>query len=404
MSKITELRDQRAKTWETAKAFLDTHRKDGILSAEDTATYEKMEKDIVDLGHEIERQERMDAFERELNKPVNAPLTAKPDATAKKPEKTGRASDTYKHAFWEQIRDHSTREIRDALQEGTDSEGGYLVPDEFEHTLVEALDEENVVRTLAHVFTTSSGSHKIPIVSTKGTASWVDEEGAIPESDDVFGQMSLGAHKVATLIKVSEELLGDSAFNLEQYFSQEFARRIGNKEEEAFLTGDGSSKPTGIFSANGGADIGITAASATAITADELIDLYHSLKNPYRKKAVWLTNDTTIKAIRKLKDSNGQYLWQPGLRDGEPDTILGVKVRSSAYAPEIAAGAKVLAFGDFSYYWIGDRAGINFKRLNELYAANGQVGFLASKRVDGRLILPSAIKVLQMKGTAVSGS
>ena len=404
MSKINELREQRAKTWESAKAFLESHRKDGVLSAEDTATYEKMEKDIVDLGREVERQERMDAFERELNKPVNTPITAKPDATVKKPEKLGRASDTYKHAFWEQIRDHSTREIRDALQEGTDSEGGFLVPDEFERTLVRALDEENIVRGLARVITTTSGSHKIPIVSTKGTASWVDEEGAIPENDDVFGQMNLGAHKVATVIKVSEELLGDSAFPLERYFSDEFARRIGSKEEEAFLVGNGTSKPTGIFHTTGGAEVGITAASATAITADELIDLYHSLKNPYRKNAVWVTNDSTVKAIRKLKDGNGQYLWQPGLHDGESDTILGVKIKISPYVPEIAAGAKVIAFGDFSFYWIGDRSGINFKRLNELYAATGQVGFLASKRVDGRLILPSAIKCLQMKAGTSSGT
>ena len=168
MSKINELRAQRAKTWEQTKAFLDSHRSDkGVLSAEDTATYEKMEQEIVDLGREIERQERLDAFERELNTPVNTPITQKPD-TAKVDTKTGRASDAYKKAFWAQARTKGgmmTAEIRNALQEGVDSEGGYLVPDEFEQTLVQSLEAENVVRSLAHVITTASGSHKIPILS-----------------------------------------------------------------------------------------------------------------------------------------------------------------------------------------------------------------------------------------------
>ena len=144
----------------------------------------------------------------------------------------------------------------------------------------------------------------------------------------------------------------------------------------------------------------MTAASATAVTADELMDLYYALKSPYRKKSVWVLNDSTIKAIRKLKDGNGQYLWQPSLTAGTPDTILGRPVKTSAYMPAIAAGAKSIAFGDFSYYWIADRQGRSFKRLNELFAATGQVGFLASQRVDGRLILAEAIKVLQQKAAA----
>ena len=296
-----------------------------------------------------------------------------------------------------------TAEIRNALQEGVDSEGGYLVPDEFEQTLVQSLSAENVVRSLAHVITTASGSHKIPIVATKGTAAWVDEEGTIPEGDDAFGQQLIGAHKVATMIKVSEELLNDSAFDLEAYFRTEFARRIGNKEEEAFLTGDGSGKPTGIFNATGGGQLGITAGSATAITADELIDLFYSLNSAYRKNAVWLLNDSTMKNIRKLKDSNGQYLWQPALHEGGFDTLLGKRIYTSPYAPELAAGQKTVAFGDFNYYWIGDRLGITFKRLNERFAETGQIGFIASKRLDGKLILPEAIKVLQQKGSASSG-
>jgi HK97 family phage major capsid protein len=288
-------------------------------------------------------------------------------------------------------------EVLNALQVGTDSEGGYLVPDEFERTLVEALQEENIFRTMAKIIQTASGDRKIPVVASKGTASWVDEEGAIPESDDAFGQVSIGAYKLATMIKVSEELLNDSVFNLESYIAREFARRIGAKEEESFFIGDGTGKPTGIFNSTGGAELGVTAASATAITVDEIMDLFYSLKSPYRKNAVFVMNDSTVKAIRKLKDGNGQYLWQPSITAGQPDTILNRPVKTSAYVPAIAAGAKTIAFGDFGYYWVADRQGRSFQRLNELYAATGQVGFKATQRVDGKLILPEAIKVLQMK-------
>ena len=404
---ILELREKRAKAWEAAKAFLDSHRKEnGVLSAEDDAAYTRMEQEITDLGKEIARLERQEALDAELNRPVNKPLTGKPGGKADADgteDKTGRASDDYRKNFWNAMRSKAPMPaVTNALQIGTDSEGGYLVPDEYERTLVEALEEENIFRQMAKVIKTSSGDRKIPVVASKGTASWIDEEGAFPESDDSFGQVSIGAYKLGTLIKVSEELLNDSVFDLPSYISREFARRIGAREEEAFFTGDGKGKPLGVLAATGGAETGVTAASATAVTADELMDLYYSLKSPYRKKSMWVLNDSTIKAIRKLKDNNGQYLWQPSLTAGTPDMILGRPIKTSAYMPAIAAGAKTIAFGDFSYYWIADRQGRSFKRLNELFAATGQVGFLASQRVDGKMILAEAVKVLEQKGTSGS--
>ena len=145
MAKINELREKRAKIWEQAKAFLDSHRNEtGILSAEDTAAYEKMEKDIVDLGHEIDRQQRADELERELNLPTSTPLVSKPD-NANRESKTGTASEKYNKAFWNQMRNRSTQEVRNILSEGVDSEGGFLVPETFENTLVQALDEELVI-------------------------------------------------------------------------------------------------------------------------------------------------------------------------------------------------------------------------------------------------------------------
>ena len=402
---ILELREKRAKAWEAAKAFLDSHRKEnGILSAEDDAAYTKMEQEITDLGKEIARLERQEALDAELNRPVNKPLTGKPGGRADADggeDKTGRASDDYRKNFWNAMRSKVPMPaVTNALQIGTDSEGGYLVPDEYERTLVEALEEENIFRQMAKVIKTSSGDRKIPVVASKGTASWIDEEGAYPESDDSFGQVSIGEYKLGTMIKVSEELLNDSVFDLQSYISREFARRIGAKEEEAFFMGDGKGKPLGVLAATGGAETGVTAASATAVTADELMDLYYSLKSPYRKKSVWVLNDSTIKAIRKLKDNNGQYLWQPSLTAGAPDMILGRPIKTSAYMPAIAAGAKTIAFGDFSYYWIADRQGRSFKRLNELFAATGQVGFLASQRVDGKMILAEAVKVLVQKAAS----
>lgn len=400
MSKVLELKEKRAKAWEAAKAFLDSKQgSNGLMSAEDAATYDKMEAEVVDLGKEIDRLERQAVIDAELAKATSTPITNKPHTQPGGETKTGKATDEYKRAFWNSMRNKNSYEIQNALSIGTDSEGGYLVPDEYEKKLVEALEDEVFFRSLATVIKTSSGDRKIPIVTSKGEAAWIDEGGQFPESDDSFGQTSIGAHKLATMIKVSDELLNDSVFNIEQYISKEFGRRIGTKEEEAFFIGDGTGKPIGIFNKTGGADIGVTAAT-TSITFDDVMDLYYSLRAPYRNKATWLLNDSTVKAIRKLKDGNGNYIWQPSVREGEPDRILNRPYRTSIYVPELAAGNRVMAFGDYSYYWIADRQGRSFKRLNELFATTGQVGFLASERVDGKLILSEAVKTLDVKASA----
>ena len=399
MNQILSLREKRAKLWADTKAFLDSHRgEDGMVSAEDNATYEKMEADVVALGKEIERLERQAAIDRELDKPTATPLVSKPEAampTATKP--AGRNSDEYKKAFWNQMRGRVTPEVYNALQVGTLSEGGYTVPDEFDRQLIDGLMEENIMRGLVHIIKTGSGEHKIPVVASHGAGSWIDEEQSIPESDDAFSQVTLSAHKFATMIRVSRELLNDSAFDIAAYIAQEFVRRAGAAEEEAIISGDGSHKPIGLLHATLGAQTGVTAASQTAITADELIDMQHSLKAPYRRKAVWIMNDATISAIRKLKDGQGQYIWQPGIKEGAPDMLFNQKVLMSNYMPLIGAGNKVILYGDYSYYWLAEREGRTMERLNELYAVTDQVGFKMTERLDGRLILPEAVKVLQMK-------
>ena len=199
------------------------------------------------------------------------------------------------------------------------------------------------------------------------------------------------------MIRVSEELLHDSAFDLAAYIAGEFARRVGAAEEEAILTGSGTHKPTGLLHDSLGAELGVTAASAVAITADELIDLQHSVKSGYRRKGLWIMNDATLKLLRKLKDGQGNFIWQLGLLAGQPDTLLNQKVMISNYMPLPAAGNKAILYGDLSYYWLADREGRALQRLDELYAAQDQVGFKITQRVDGRLLLRESVKCLQMK-------
>lgn len=403
MTTVTDLYARRAETWNKAKAFLDERRNSetGCLSTEDDAVYAKMEADIEALSNEIARSERAERLENSLAKATRAPITATPGTSPDDNEgkaRPTRATASYKRAFWDAMRLNSSPvEVRNALSEGVDSEGGYLVPDEFERKLVQSLADQNVMRTLAKVIQTTSGDRKIPVVSTHGTATWLDEGKPYSESDEAFTQISLSAFKLGTFLKISEELLNDAAFNVEQYLASEFARRIGAAEEEAFLVGDGQGKPTGIFNTTGGAEAGVTTAKPTDISADELIDLHYSLRAPYRARAVWLMNDSTVKTVRKLKDGNGQYLWQPALTAGTPDMILGRPVHTSVFVPELKAGARTVAFGDLGFYWIADRQGRSFKRLNELFATTGQIGFLASQRLDGKLILPEAVKVLTQK-------
>lgn len=401
MTEIMNLREKRVQTWNAAKAFLESHRgNDGMLSAEDDAIYNKMVDDMDRMGKEIARLEKLEALDVEMSRATSKPLTSAPVADPTEDEapvsKTGRGTKDYAKNFWRVMRSKSvSHEVMNALQVGTETEGGYLVPDEYERTLVQALEEQNIFRQLAHVIHTSSGDRKIPVVASKGTAQWIDEEAQYPESDDSFGQVSIGAYKLATMIKISEELLNDSVFDMPSYIATEFARRIGAAEEEAFFTGNGTGRPLGILAETGGAQVGVTGAKADAVTFDEVMDLFYSLRSPYRRNAVFIMNDATVKALRKLKNGNGDYIWQPSVTAATPDTILNRPVYTSGFMPTLAAGNKTILFGDLGYYWVADREGRSFKRLNELYAPTGQVGFLASQRVDGKLILPEAVKVLQ---------
>ena len=395
---VQELIAKRAKAWEAAKSFLDAHRgENGILSTADGETYDRMEKEITDLTKEIDRLNRQAAIEAQLNQPTSSPLSSQPNGTGANREKKGRASDQYAKDMLTAMRTNF-HQVSDILQEGVDADGGYLVPEEWDSRLIDVLNEENIMRGLATQITTS-GEHKINIAGAKPTAAWIEEGGALQFTDAKFGQKILDAHKLHVAVKVTEELLYDSMFDLASYITTQFGIAIANAEEDAFLNGDGQGKPTGIFDATNGGTVAKTL-TGTKLGTDDVLDLVYALKRPYRKKASFIMNDQTLAALRKLKDNNGSYIWQPSYQAGEPDRLLGYSVHTSAFAPELAAGKPVMAFGDFSYYNIGDRGTRSMQELRELFAGNGMIGYVAKERVDGLLVLPEAVQIMKAGASA----
>jgi HK97 family phage major capsid protein len=334
---INELREKRAKVWEDTKAFLESHRTEkGTISAEDEVTYNRMMKDIDDLGKEITRLEKQEAFDKELSKVIGAPLTNRPGAAGIMDEdeklKPARARKGYAQDLLKAMRSNF-KQVTNLLQEGVDADGGYLVPEEYDKRIIDVLTEDNIMRGLATTITTS-GEHKINIAATKPAAAWIEEGGALVFSDATFGQTLLDAHKLHVAIKITEELLYDNAFNLENYIITEFGKAMANAEEDAFLNGDGKGKPLGLFAETGGGTVANTLTAA--IKSDDVLDLVYALKRPYRKTAKFILNDQTLLSLRKLKDNNGAYMWQPSYQAGEPDKLLGYSVYTSAYAPKTA--------------------------------------------------------------------
>ena len=390
MKKVLEMREKRAKAWDAAKAFLDTRAKDGVLSAEDNATYDKMLADVDSMARQIAIEEDRVARDAAMAQPTSSPITAKPNVQDGKPVHF-RATAEYREDFLNLVR--GKRPVHNVMEEGTPSTGGYLVPIEFDKNLVKALKHENVIRSISKVITTAA-PHRINIALTDVSADWVAESGVFTPSTPTFNQLSLDAYTLRAAALGSEELLQDSMFDLEDYLISNFALAFAAKEEQAFCIGTGEGQPTGIFTSKGG-DVGITTAGATDIKADELIDLTYSLKDGYKKSAIFVLNSATLAGIRKLKDGNGVYMWQPSLQADQPDRLLGFPVYVSQYAPTIAAGAYTVAFGDFQNYWIADRSGRTVRRADELHIANLQTGFYAFQRVDGKTVLPEGIKLLK---------
>lgn len=411
MQTIEAMQDERHKLAKKAegvlKAASDEKRN---ITAEESTELDRIFADVDALDKQIEARKRIDAIggpdDIEIEeRRIDDTIEDENDGRERRGGRDGRytrgviADPNYVRAFWQYMRRGKSSlggdELR-ALETGTASEGGNLTYEEFERRIVEKLNEANIMRQLATVIQTN-GDRNIPVEDTIAEAAYTAEEGAYSEdTTSTFSQVVLGAHKLTYIIKVSEELLFDASdLDLEEYLARAIARKFAAKEEEAFVNGSGSGQPQGVF---GAAGAGKTAASATAFTADELIDLYHSVKRAYRQNGSWLANDAIIKVIRKFKDTNdGQYLWQPGMQAGEPDRLLGRPIYASSGAPStMTTGDNVVVFGDMSYYWIADRGARVIQRLNELYAGNGQVGFRAYERHDGNLAVSEAVKVLTL--------
>jgi len=382
---ITQLKEDRAKLIDDARS---TYDKIDSPTAEDEARLNTMLDDADKIGSQIATQERLEQQEADLRK-------ADPRKTVAKPveDRSGDGDTEYRDAFDKYLRrgrGKMSGDERRALEVGTDSEGGYTVDDTLAAELIQIRDDMNVMRGLATV-RNSSQDVKIPTEASLGVATWTAEEAAYTESDDAFGQVSFSNYKLGWIGKITEELLNDSVFPIGSHIVSQIGRAIGKGEETAFVAGDGSGKPTGVVN---GSSLGVTAAGAAAITSDEVIDLYHSLGRPYRGQATWMAADATVKLLRKLKDGDNQYLWQPGLQAGQPDSILGRPLATSDNMPAATTGLKSVLFGDMSYYYIIDRSPVAIQRLDELYAANGFVGFRGFERTDGKLTQSAAVKHL----------
>lgn len=295
---------------------------------------------------------------------------------------------TYEHNFWNMMRGKSAD--LPVLSSKLDSYGAYQTPEEFNGKFDKTLAKENVFRRLGTMINTDSPEGTIQAIASIGTADWVGEGAAIPESSDSVVPVPVHSYKLSSLVRINQSFVADNAFDLENYLVNVFAKRFGRSEEAAFLNGTGIDQPTGLLN-NNGAEVGVTAASAAAVTYDELVKLYFSLKAEYRSNAVFLMHDDTAMALRTMKDTVGNPLW-----NAERDTIFGKPVVTSLAMPTLAAGKKAIAFGDLSYYWIVERQPLTIKRLSELYIVQGQIGFRGFERLDGKLIRPEAVKALQM--------
>jgi HK97 family phage major capsid protein len=286
------------------------------------------------------------------------------------------------------------REYKAAMNETTEAQGGYLVPVAFDNQLVMALSESSILRAAGAKILSISGtdSFKVPSLTNTTRAVKTAEAAAFDEAEPTVGEVEFNPYKYTRLVKVSDELLADSRLDVyRDILIPDVVQAFDAGENEDFTTGDAVGDPQGVIT---GAGAGVTAAATGAITANELIDLYHSLGHLYRRNAVFMMNDATAKLVRKLVDSDGQYIWQSGLQAGQPDSLLGRPVVINNSMATAAAAAKTVLFGDMRYFWIADFGRTEVKRLDELYAANGQVGFRWYRRYDSNVMLAAAFKLL----------
>ncbi|EPX4144414.1 phage major capsid protein [Vibrio vulnificus] len=349
------------------------------LTDEEQAQYDTLKQERAALAKRIERAEELEQEETALTVI---------DGQARKPEPQNGGetespinSKEYVNAFASVVRSRRNQvpsDAQNALKIGT-TDGHFAVPETYRKKMVLKLGNHNCLREIANVITTTS-TENIPVVTDNGSAGWVDELGAYPESDMTGDRKVLGAHKLGRICKVSEELLQDEAVSLEDVLADAYAKSFGDAEETAMWDGDGTKKPTGLKTQ---VKKKVTAAAAAAISYDDLVDLQHAVKRAYRKNGVFVLNDLTIAMVRKLKNDKGEPIWQDSMKEGEPDRLLGKPVYSTDALSVPAASEVSAMFGDFKQgVDIGDRGAVYMQRLEELYAASGAIGFRMRSRVD----------------------
>lgn len=283
-----------------------------------------------------------------------------------------------------------------ALNLSTDTAGGYLATPEFTTEILKNLVEISPMRQVASVRSTSAGSVILPKRTGTPTGMWVSETGDRTGTESTYGQQEIAVHEAAVWVDVSQQLLEDAAVNVESEVASDLAEEFARLEGAAFVDGDGTGKPAGIL--NDAAITRIASGNATGIPgADMLMDAFYALKAPYRRNSSWMMNGTTLATIRKLKDSTGQYIWQPGLQAGEPSTLLGRPVIEDPTMPDIAADATPIAFGDFKTgYRIYDRVAMSILRDPYTQATKGKVRFHARRRVGGAVTMAEALRLIEI--------
>jgi HK97 family phage major capsid protein len=290
----------------------------------------------------------------------------------------------YNQAFWNLMRGNKNN--YNDLKDG-EMDGGFQLPSDNLDDFYKALEKDNLFRRLATRVNLTRAEGIIHAVSSTGQASVVEEGNLIPEDGDEITKFPVKSYKIAGLIKLKDSFISDTNFDLAKYLTDDFARRFGRAEEDLFINGYGLTKLSGILEAS----TSIDATATNTLSYEEILKLYFSVEAQYRKEAVFIMNDETAFYLRKLKDEDGNYLWNPN-----SDRIFGREVEISPHMPSMESGEQPILFGDLSYYWIIERKPLAIQVLSELYSKDGQVGFLGFERVDGRLIRPEAVKTIKM--------
>ena len=278
------------------------------------------------------------------------------------------------------------------LMDGSDMLPGYLLNEEFSKKLVDALNAGNVIRSLCSEVTTRD-DRIMPVVNGHGQPSWVPEGSSIPMVTDTFDRMLLDSHLLAATIRVTSELIKDSAVDIEQYLADTFAERMAPMEEAAFVAGDGADKPLGLMHQ---AQAGCETQTAGTVSIEDVMNLIFSLPEKYRRNGTLLMNEKTLLSLHKQCLAQGTNLWFGKTNDGKDDTFFGYRIVRSGAMPDAETGNTPILFGDFKKAYVNDCGKRAFKRLTELYSASAHIGFMLTERVGIKLMVPEAIKSLKV--------